>query len=209
MEPYALTESDLEAIERALDVGGNLWVSDHITNLKKEIKKYYRKSLGDRCCYCARSTHGEHSYVLHVEHVLPQSHPEFSKYIFEPRNLSVSCVKCNFGKGAKVDFLRSLEEAIARPFESETYLFIHPLLDSYFDHINYESVVKNTIKIVAYTVINGSEKGAFTYRYFDLRELEINSLQAVQGGSQTVQLSELIPENIRSSINLLTNTSKI
>ncbi|MDO8270431.1 MAG: HNH endonuclease [Gammaproteobacteria bacterium] len=202
---YELDDFDLEAIDRAHRDGGDPWCSKHIERLKRRIKNHCRVELGEVCCYCVRNTFGEHNYVLHVEHVLPRSHADFSQYIFEPRNLSVSCFRCNAGiKKADISFLTRLEDAQRRPFESETYKFIHPNLDVYFDHLSYEATFRNASRYIKYFVVNRSTKGEFTYSYFKLDELETDSYSNGQGAAKNVALSTNIPADIVNEIERIT-----
>jgi len=201
---YELDENDFEAIESARVDTGDPWKSKYVKGLKKKVKAHYRAARGEVCCYCVCNTHGEHNYVLHIEHVLPQSHPHFSRYIFEPKNLSVACLRCNFEKGADISFLTSMDNAKARPFDSETYKFIHPNFDSYHDHLDYTVTIRNKKKLIKYSVVNQSEKGKYTYVYFKLHDLEVNSFNMAQGAEGDVELSTSIPDKIARKIEEIT-----
>jgi hypothetical protein len=45
-------------------------------------------------------------------------------------------------------------------------------------------------RLLKYRVFNGSTKGAFTYEYFKLKNLELSSFDEAQGASERIEISE-------------------
>lgn len=159
--------------------------------LKVKIRNYHLQRHGKNCCYCRRSLEGEFNYVIDREHVLPKSTPAYRPLSFTMWNLGVACKRCNMQyKGAKTDFVVSPN--VAAEFENAAnYRFVHPNFDLYEEHLDRLEVKKGTSRIVKYTIMADSAKGIYTYNYFNLRGLEIGSLDALQTGQEAVDLGEL------------------
>lgn len=112
-------------------------------------------------------------------------------------------------KGQDITFLNDPAVANEAPEDSVNYKFIHPNLDEYFDHLGYDSIIKNNKKLIKYTVVNSSPKGKYTYDYFKLRELEIDTLNAAQGIEiEQQKFSDALPLETISEIELLLNDLK-
>lgn len=186
-------------IEKAIKEGGKIWENKCLDEFKSCLKSHCRDILGEQCCYCRKNTHGEFNMVLDIEHVLPKKH--FARYMFSVFNLSVSCKRCNMNvKNEDISFIIDIDAIIKKPQNKELYKFIHPNLDDYFAHIQYLTQTVNQKKIIKYNVINGSSKGDFTYKYFKLFELEVDSINSAQGVEQKHDLSENINVDIAKSI---------
>jgi len=95
MQAYRLTQEDISNIQIAIREGGKIWSSPHIAGFKRSIKDYYRVQQNEQCCYCKRVTVGEFRMVLDIEHILPKGNQAYRKYMFEPKNLSIACKRCN------------------------------------------------------------------------------------------------------------------
>ncbi len=208
-----LTQADVDAIKNSIEncsqnADTKIWDEEELGPVKQKIKAHYRGLLGERCCYCCKNTHGEFKLVLDIEHILPKAH--YLQFALSPFNLSVACKRCNMNvKGEDVSFLIDPVAAHTNPEDENNYKFIHPNLDMYFDHLCYESIIRNDQKIIKYTVTNSSTKGKFTYDYFRLKELEIDTVNAAQGvkvGSQ--KFSDLLKKETIEEIELLLNELK-
>lgn len=74
-----------------------------------------------------------------------------------------------------------IENLPRRVFKSKYYKFIHPNIDDIESHIERNVIQKGKIRIVKYLIQNNSEKGWFTYRYFKLKDFEIDAANQSQG----------------------------
>jgi hypothetical protein len=171
----AITQDEGQLIE-ALSVAGG-WDHDDAAGLRRKIKDYFLAFGVPCCCYCRLSMSSWHRMTIDVEHVLPkQSYPEFT---FDPRNLNISCKRCNMEiKGTDISFYLGLPNE-PNFFRSDLYSFVHPNLDNTDEHLQILSVQVGINLLIFY--YKPTPKGLFTYEYFELNELEINSFTAAQG----------------------------
>ncbi|GGA77231.1 hypothetical protein GCM10011369_18870 [Neiella marina] len=135
--------------------------------------------------------------VLDIEHIIPKS--EFLKHMFTMKNLSVSCKRCNMLiKKNDLTFLDIPLHALPRrKFRSKYYKFIHPNLDNIEEHLELNIVRKGRVRFIKYLVQNESKKGAFTYNYFRLRELELDAANQAQGRTKKVIRDHIAAEAFR------------
>ncbi|RYZ68078.1 MAG: hypothetical protein EOP09_10010 [Proteobacteria bacterium] len=91
-------------------------------------------------------------------------------------------------KKDKIDFIVDPTSAPSL-LESSNYRLIHPNFDLYKDHIAVSMIQSDDITIVKYSRKEGSQKGAYTYDYFNLSELEIGSFDQSQGASHSEELN--------------------
>jgi len=176
------TQLEIVAMRDASLAGHTAWDKNaRLKTLKRKIKKFGKIKTANQCCYCMSNNYGEFAMVLDIEHILPKS--IFPKYMFTGKNLAISCKRCNMQiKKADVSFLaHHITGTSRRVFRSRYYSFIHPNLDFYESHLH-RCVVQNGRKMmVAYKIVNGSAKGSYTYNYFNLKNLELNSFDGAQG----------------------------
>lgn len=190
---------DIAQIEEAIRQGGKIWESELLIEVKAKIKDFCRNRQGQQCCYCRRSMNGEFKMVIDIEHVLPKS--KFEKYMFNLTNLAASCKRCNMPlKREDASFFTGINEDNNTHFVSENYKFIHPNLDDYFIHLEYFVKVVNGEMMIKYIVQNNSSKGAYTYDYFKLFDLEVDSFNKVQGIQVAKPNRELIDEESAKKI---------
>lgn len=179
--------NDLLSIETAITEGGKIWENDCLKVVKGKIKQFYRDKLGEQCCYCRKNTHGEFKMVLDIEHVLPKS--RFRHLMFTLYNLSVSCKRCNMNiKNEDISFFTDLTAVNENPENPDLYKFIHPNFDPYFSHLELFTQSVNDKTLIKYRIVADSKKGNFTYEYFKLSELEVDSINKAQGLKETEEL---------------------
>ena len=108
------------------------WADPAIASLKKEIKDHYIAQQAHRCAYCRHPIYTNNNAVWDAEHVISkQKNPEF---MFEPRNLAISCKDCNIAKSEQE--VRSVTKA-SFPGTSPEYKIVHPHFDDYGSHIGW------------------------------------------------------------------------
>lgn len=110
---------------------GTYWNEDEVTQVRTVIKQHYVTEQSNRCCYCGIHIPTSHGRAWDVEHVVPKStHP---KFLFEPRNLAVSCIDCNMAKdNAKV---LVADRTAVYPQNSDGFTIVHPHYDDIHNHI--------------------------------------------------------------------------
>ncbi|PWG82597.1 HNH endonuclease family protein [Pararcticibacter amylolyticus] len=208
-----LTQADIDAIKNSIENcrqndTTKIWDEEELAPVKQKIKAHYRGLLGEKCCYCCKNTHGEFKLVLDIEHILPKAH--YLPFALSPFNLSVACKRCNMNvKGEKTSFLKDPAAAHITPEDTDNYKIIHPNFDSYFDHLCYENTTRNDTKMIKYTVQNDSEKGKFTYQFFRLKELEVDTVNAAQGiKAKPMKFSDLLKKETIDEIEQLLSKLK-
>lgn len=82
----------------------------------------------------------------------------------------------------------------------DTKLSIHPNFDIYDQHLNYIFNIDNQKKVIKFIVVGESNKGKFTYDYFRLNELEIDTLNQAQGAKKKEELTDQIDPEIKSQL---------
>lgn len=196
---------DQQNIEKAKAEGGKVWENEILQELKKKIKSYYRETLKEQCCYCRKNFDGEFDLVIDIEHILPKS--KFKDLMFNLKNLSISCKRCNMKiKKDDVSFLENIDEIKVNFEDSSLYRFIHPNFDNYFSHLKNFTVTFNNKKIIKYQVVPQSSKGQYTYDYFRLNELEVDSINEAQGLEKSTlsnNVSTEITDKITELLKLL------
>lgn len=197
-----LTEENKQNIVKAIKEGGKIWENDLLAEVKQKIKLFCRDRQGEQCCYCRRYTIGEFKMVLDIEHVLPKS--KFKHYMFNLNNLSCSCKRCNMDKKKEdISFYLGSINSPDLDFKSETYQLIHPNIDNYYDHIDYYVSIVNEKMLVKYFVKNNSQKGGYTFCYFKLNELEVDTFNQAQGIVESESINELIDSETADRIEAL------
>ena len=97
-------------------------------------------------------------------------------------------------KGEDRSFIIDEKMAHESPDNKENYRFIHPNFDDYFEHIQFDVVIRNAKSLIKYTVLNGSDKGTFTRKYFELEKIEMDTFNEAQGVKTGVKnYSDMIP----------------
>lgn len=148
---------------------------------KVKIRDLHRARHGDRCCYCRFPLHGGGHFIVDPEHVLPKSLDSYRPLAYTVWNLGIACKRCNMQyKRAKIDFV--IDAVTATAFQdSANYRLIHPNFDLYKEHISINMEMNDDTTLIKYTKRPGSEKGLYTYDYFNLQEREVGTFDAAQG----------------------------
>lgn len=168
-------------MQAASAAGHNGWKNNNLNPIKRKIKDHKRNCTYDLCCYCQRDITSEFNMVLDIEHIIPKG--ARVKHMFTMKNLSVSCKKCNMNiKNEDMSFLiDDLENLPSNIFKSRYYKFIHPNLDNVFAHLERMVVQQGRTRLVKYHFPTNSDKGKYTYKYFKLKEFEIEKANEAQG----------------------------
>jgi len=161
-----------------------------IVSAKNKIRDHHLLRHGEKCCYCRTNLHGTGHFTIDREHILPKSIAAYRGLSYEIWNLGIACKRCNMEyKKDKIDFVVSPQDTTLFG-DGANYLFVHPNFDLYREHLSRSSLEEEESVLVKYTVVEESLKGAYTYEYFNLRGLEINSFDLAQGLDANDSLSE-------------------
>ena len=163
----------------------------YLKDAKDKIRDYHLERHGHKCCYCRKNLFGEAKLSIDREHILPKGNPNYRHLSFTMWNLGASCKRCNMlYKGTDEGFIVAGHQS-GNLNSSGCYSFIHPNFDLFKDHLGRRSEEVNDTTIVKYTVQNGSEKGEYTYDYFNLKGLEIGSFDTAQGHKSSFAIGDL------------------
>lgn len=201
--PLVFDANDQADIDTAIGAGGRIWYNDCLDRLKRKIKDNFTNSNTSQCCYCARLFSGEFNMVIDIEHVLPQD--VFPTERFTISNLNVACKRCNMEiKKADTSFIASIPAMGINYYQSQHYQIVHPNLDNYTTHIVLKTVRSGNWIYIKY-VLKDENKAKFTYDYFKLNDLEVDTINQAQGTKNKKSLTTSISANLRSSLLSLIN----
>jgi len=191
MTTLVLTLDEQSAVTVAL-AKAKPWDDDNdlIKSVKTKIRTHHLARHDDTCCYCRTILHGTGHFMIDREHILPKGNATYKPYTFATWNLSISCKRCNMQfKGEDDSFV--VDKINTASFTSSSnYQFLHPNFDSWDQHLCRDARQINTKYVVKYTLISTNPKGQYTYDYFDLRGLEIDSFDVAQGVMRSAPDSE-------------------
>lgn len=135
-QPIEYTEGEA-AIVNAFDQlptevkTGDYWGDEAVKPLRGRIKTHYITVQNNRCCYCNIHIPSENHNNWNAEHVVSRAkHPRF---LFTPKNLSVSCLDCNIAKSEQ-EVLNN-PNLVNYPNASSAFKILHPHFDNFEDHI--------------------------------------------------------------------------
>lgn len=203
MANLTFDNTDLENIRLTRLKPGRVWYNNDLEYLRTKIKNHFINQNIAKCCYCSRLFVGEFTFVIDVEHVLPQV--PFDDLIFHPKNLNIACKRCNMKiKKARTDFIVDRALMGTDYFHSRHYKLIHPNLDIYENHLR-PTQYRNGNVILNKYIIKTNTKGQYTYDYFLLEELEINEVYESQGIKPLKVLSSNIRGYLREQLITLLN----
>jgi hypothetical protein len=193
----SFTDAEKQTALRLSVAGG--WDHEDAAPLKAKIKPHLLSRTSRCCCYCRLSMHQWHGLTIDIEHVLPKADGKYPQLMFEPKNLSVACKRCNMGikRDDTSFYIGSASEA--EDFKSSHYTFVHPNLDAIDDHLSFHSQQHNNKLMVKYQVVNDSSKGKKAYEYFKLKDLEVNSFDGAQG-LHDVELTDAVPPEVAKEV---------
>lgn len=131
--PYNITPADDVLINQASPNGEQLddWEKSCLDDFKQRVRDYYRKKQNRRCAYCRTIVRTGQSSP-EVEHIVPKS--DRPMWMYEPFNLCMSCKACNTKKSTKN--VLTYKNIATFPYDSQSYLLVHPHIDRYSQHIN-------------------------------------------------------------------------
>jgi len=197
----AYSHTEREVIESFLNDEIQDWSNKKLDSIKSKIKNYFKSNWTEQCCYCKRGLEDEFNMVIDIEHILPKY--SYRNLSFDLLNLNLSCKRCNMKiKKDRIDFLIDIQASKINFTDTLNYKFIHPNFDNYETNLRYFNLTVDTRKFIKY--LPQSDKGQFTYNYFNLDKIERTSLNIVQGITENLEdNTENIPINIFEELDKL------
>lgn len=194
---FSYTDDEVLAIRTAYK-STKPWDEKVVKDVKRRIKDFHLELNDDICCYCQRDLRGEFQMVIDVEHILPSS--LYVDLTFEIWNLSSSCKRCNML--IKKDDIDFIDPTVSNFFSPAHYKFIHPNFDEIERHLLRCVSQIGKKRLVKY-IINNSTKGAYSYDYFKLMNLETTAFDEAQGANLTDQNNPEAFEVMRARVQEL------
>lgn len=128
------------------------WSLHCYKGMKEHIKEHYSVLQDDICFYCKINLRFG-GYGEPIEHIVPKD--DKPEWMFEPKNLALSCYACNTKKNAENTLSSTSITSTSYPNNKNDFLIYHPHFDVWEENFDvfYE-----------YFLIPKSDKGRETFR---------------------------------------------
>ncbi|HDC4438589.1 MULTISPECIES: HNH endonuclease [Klebsiella pneumoniae complex] len=136
LKPIEFSETALDYISKYDKKNNKIWGSgsNEIKRIRSELRDHYRPLQEGCCSYCRIDNPQKHGLSWDVDHIAPQE--DYPQFLFEPRNLSLSCKDCNTFKNAgPVLNSSSGDFSVNYPENGSSFYIIHPHFDEYSQHM--------------------------------------------------------------------------
>lgn len=114
------------------------WSESKYNKLKERIKFHYSVVQNDTCAYCREQVRFD-GYGEPIEHIIPKS--TASEWMFEAKNLCLSCYGCNTKKSTTNTYLKDYNQGDSYPEDGSDISIIHPHYDSFSYHIDTSELI--------------------------------------------------------------------
>lgn len=131
---YTLIDEDVKIINNYPITKAGDWKSNYYKPLKDRVRDHYYTIQNGTCCYC-RLPINKGTESVQIEHIIDKN--KRLDFIFEPKNLVVSCHKCNFNKKTR-SVMHICPPNNTYPRNSTDFKIIHGHYDSYFENIEFK-----------------------------------------------------------------------
>ncbi|MFU4542418.1 HNH endonuclease [Pseudomonas aeruginosa] len=185
---FTLSEDERNAINYALALDDS-WTLDQaamepvrpvLKKLRNRIKAFHLERQNNLCCYCRSNLYGGGVFTIDREHIIPKSHCKPLTY--EISNLSVACKRCNMEiKKDKTSLFHNPATIKDTHKDKNSYKIIHPNFEIYEDFISRVQYQDGTSVLVKFNKKKEDAKTDFTFNFFKLKDLELNSFDKAQG----------------------------
>lgn len=209
IDPITFSAEALKIISNYDMQDHNFWKDEDLVGkvIRKEIRDHYMPLQEYRCAYCNNQNIEDHGLVWDCEHFLPKK--GYPRFMFEPRNLVLSCKSCNLAKERyKEELLFAEDKPEIYPENAHDFKLIHPIFESYSDY--FKIVSKNDCRLIELQdnlTEKKKEKADFTFRCcnfkrfvakfagFDhYREDILYSIQKLQESSGANTIDEIVEQ---------------
>lgn len=194
-KPYRLTTVECERVSKYCRNGKD-WSKNTFSELKGNLKAHLRVQQNNQCCYCKKIL-GYDLKEVEIEHILPKS--KYHAFVFEPKNLALSCPACNLHKGDS-DVYAKNKLPVRYPAASCSYKIVHPHFDTYSNHIE----IRDSAVYIA-----NSRKGSYTIHVCQLWRLqEVLKKSKIENDAAVLSeiaklISELTPDAKKAIVSNL------
>lgn len=106
-----------------------------VNTFRSEVKGHYYTHQLRRCCYCSKEL-DRHKASYNADHIIDRSdHPWL---MFHMSNIAASCKTCDGRKSNKNVLAHENSFPRSPPEKSEDYLIVHPHLDEWSVHLDFD-----------------------------------------------------------------------
>jgi uncharacterized protein (TIGR02646 family) len=157
--PYSFLPAEETIIRTNSPRKGDDWGKGIFDSIKKNIKEHLLSEQDRTCPYCGLRL-PKWGMFPSIEHIAHKG--IHYRFMFESKNLIVTCTTCNVYKGDKETLVNPTTATY--PSIGDDFLIIHPHFDDYFQHIEITCGV--LLKAV-------TDKGLRTIEYCKLNKLAL------------------------------------
>lgn len=111
------------------------WSESRYEVIKQRVKHDLMLGQHDRCAYCRKIIEADGKYEP-LEHIVAKSIKP--AWMFEPKNLIVTCDSCNNLKGDDETLTAAYTNSAILPTVSNAYTIFNPHYDAWNEHLQYE-----------------------------------------------------------------------
>lgn len=162
-----------------------------LKSAKTKILDFHLLRHNWQCCYCRTNLHNAGPFMTDREHILPKGQAGFKPYSYEMWNLAAACKRCNMQfKGQSDAFVVDKTDA-AKFQDGANYLFVHPNFDCWEHHLDRIEVATGGKRVVGFKFVSNDPKAHYTFSFFKLEELMMNTFDKQQQAPTQAQTTEL------------------
>lgn len=110
------------------------WVKPTLAEVRTRLREELLKAQCNACAYCRRIISVELGHH-EIDHILAKGLSSYSRFTYERVNLVATCKRCNRNKGDQDLLLAALGAAAPYPQGIDDYMWVHPYLHKFSDHI--------------------------------------------------------------------------
>lgn len=110
------------------------WSKANLKLVRDSVRVYLLRVQAYRCAYCRRQLSSELGRN-EIDHVVAKALPGMARFTYEHANLVATCKRCNWLKKNHDVLARGLMPAEGYPSLAQDFLWVHPYIHRYSDHI--------------------------------------------------------------------------
>lgn len=110
------------------------WSKTNLKLVRDSVRTYLLRVQRYRCAYCRRQL-GAELGRNEIDHVVAKALPGMARFTYEHMNLVAACKRCNWLKKNHDVLARPLLPSESYPLLAHDFIWIHPYIHRYSDHI--------------------------------------------------------------------------